>query len=787
MHKKVKNFLEQGKTLEALDAIIEMLSGYDEKELESNLTLSKSKYNRASRDKNAGKITYDVYNTTVVQIESNVLGILRDLIEEYNLEEVKAPILDDIYNDRSNIEHILKNRWENALTIFSNQPIVWVEPVLSETNNISENPNKNYDNRTNASELIENPESTIIQAPPQFGLTSLAHYLVLEAWRKGKNWIFIDSKLCKQNNIHKKAIQSANEMSLNPSKIECIILDSWSNFEHLGKKKLRNLCDEFSNTPIIVMNTIDDSKFLETTDDTVIDRQFKSMFLLALHRTQIRQVVSEYNRQRNIGENEVILSKVTSDLECLNIHRTPMNCLTLLKVSEKYFDESPVNRTKMLEMVLFVLFNLENLPTYRVQPDLKDCEYVLGRFCEKMIRSGNYIFSKTTFLTELESFCRDRLMDLEVDIVYDILFANNILIEQDGKMRFRSSFWIYYFGAQRMNHNSDFLSYILDSKKYVSFPEIIEFYTGIDRSKSDALETLLSDLKENREEVEIKIGISDDFNPLSHAKWHPTKEHVEKIREEINSSVQKSKLPQFIKDQHADNNYNQIKPYNQSIKSMLHEYSMVSLMQKIKATARALRNSDYVEPELKRRSIKEIQTSLNQVSNVLFALAPLLGVYGKAEFGGQSFDLASEFDGKDTITRINMVLQAIPTNIMSLFREDVFSSRMSTLFYESIKSEDNLMKKHLMALMIVYGRPRGWKKEIEDYVVSLKKDSFFLYDLVNNMRARYKFDFLDDTEKKHLEYLIKMGLAKNHFGDKKPGIDKIRSIKNEILPKRLED
>jgi hypothetical protein len=76
----------------------------------------------------------------------------------------------------------------------------------------------------------------------------------------------------------------------------------------------------------------------------------------------------------------------------LNLHRTPLNCLTLLKVSEIDFDESPVNRSEMIKRVLFLLFNIDDVPTYKTRPDLKDCEYVLGYFCEHLIRDGAYSF-----------------------------------------------------------------------------------------------------------------------------------------------------------------------------------------------------------------------------------------------------------------------------------------------------------------------------------------------------------------------------------------------------------
>ncbi len=65
--------------------------------------------------------------------------------------------------------------------MFTNQPIIWVDPVLSETNEIFLNADDNYKAKINLDEFVKAPKSTIIKSPPQFGLTSLAHFLVHKA------------------------------------------------------------------------------------------------------------------------------------------------------------------------------------------------------------------------------------------------------------------------------------------------------------------------------------------------------------------------------------------------------------------------------------------------------------------------------------------------------------------------------------------------------------------------------------------------------------------------------
>lgn len=678
-----------------------------------------------------------------------------------------------------------KERLDNALIAFSSQPIIWISPILSNTNEISQNPDENYTKRVDIIEIIDNPESLTICSPPQFGLTCLSHYMVSQAWERGKLWLYLDSNKTKAHNIHNAALREVESLGYKIADVKAIILDSWNNYELDSFKKLKNLSDSYSEIPIIVMQTIEDSKFLKEPNDIKIKRTFKSLFLLALPRTQIRKVVAEYNKVKEIGAEDKVLTKVVSDLEVLNLHRTPMNCLTLLKVAEKYFDESPINRTEMIEKVLFVLFNMDGIPRYRTKPDLKDCEYVLGRYCEKMIRKEKFSFSRDEFINELRSFCGEKLIDLEVDIVFDVLVLNNIIVKHEFDYGFRASFWVYYFAARRMHNDADFAKYIFTTKKYVTCPEIIEFYTGIDRNKLDALEILTNDIKETCDIVHSKVRLSGDLDIFSLIRWQPTEEQIQAAQNQLSENVINSGLPDTIKDQHADRSYNQIRPYNQSIHSFFSEYSLYNLMQNIKASSRALRNSDYVKPEAKREILNEILRSWEQISNVLLALTPILADKGQAGFDGQSFILHGDF-GDTFDKRVNRIIQVNMTNVVGFFKDDIYSSKIAPLLYEQFNKETDLNKKHKIALLLIFTRPRQWKKQIEDYIVSLPKNSFYLYDTYNALQARYHYDFTTEVDRNEITYLIKMCFAKHEFGSKKPGLHEIAKIRLS-KPRNIEE
>ena len=688
--------------------------------------------------------------------------------------------------ENSRIKELFENRFKESLQTYSSQPIFWVDPTLSRSDELLPNPDEDEDNIVDVSTIYNNPKTTIIKAPPQFGLTSLSHFLIKESYNKNSFiGLYLDASTFKSNSIDKQIKKELKQLGITIDRVNFIILDSWSNYEIDSMRILKRIAEGYQNTPLIVMQCIDETKYKIINEKISIDREFDVLHLLPLTRSNVRKVVSAYNNAKQIGDEDKVLSKVVSDLNVLNIHRTPFNCITLLKVSEKYFDESPVNRTKMLEMVLFLLFNIDQIPTYKSKPDLKDCEYVLGRFCEIMIKERNYLFTREHFIRELRAFCSEKLIDLEIDLVFDILYQNNIIVSRNTEFTFRFTYWIFYFAAHRMHSDESFAKYIFKNEKYISFPELIEFYTGIDRSRDDALRVLIKDIKSTCDTVERKVGLPSDMNPFDSIKWRPSDKSIDVIKEEIGENVNKSKLPVEVKDKYADRDYDHKKPYNQTVQTVLQEYSLIVLMQKIRASSVALRNSDYVSPEIKKELMSEIMRSWEQVSKVLIAMSPILASKGYAAFEGQGFILAGDW-GNSFEKRFNRVIQCIPTNVVAIFKDYLFSNKMGPLLYDNLKNETSSIRKHELALFLVLERPNGWKNQVSNYITSIHKNSFYLFGIFNALRSQYKYSFASSKELSEIEYLIKMGLAKHQKGIKSPGIKAIKSISNKVLPKRNE-
>ena len=447
------------------------------------------------------------------------------------------------------ISHYVDQAFDDSLQSYSTQSKNWVEPQLySIVESNSEAGNHKY--KIDIDSIINHPRNIEITSPQQYGSTCLAHYLIQKAWKcvEKSFWLYLDINDLKpySKQIKKTVEKQLKKIKLEIKDVECIVLDEYSNSISDVNKKLEELSALYKDIPIIVMKKQADNPLLESKVENTCAREYETLYLWSLPRTSIRKLVKQYNNEIYIEKETTVVNKVISDLEAINIPRTPQNCLTLLKISELNFDDSPVNRAEMMHRVLSLLFNFDDIPTYKRRPDLKDTEHILGYFCAEMLITKIYYFTRESFIEKLNRYCTDNEIDLEVHLIFDILCRNTILVERDSQFHFKFSFWIFYFAAHRMLHSTEFLKFIMTENCYLSYPEIIEFYSGIDRQRDDLLETLSNDLEEIKNTVIHRCGLPEDFNIFDYAKWLPSEDSVAEMNKQITEGVLNSNLPDEV-------------------------------------------------------------------------------------------------------------------------------------------------------------------------------------------------------------------------------------------------
>lgn len=678
----------------------------------------------------------------------------------------------------------LKDDLNYSLKTYNESTPVWIDPIISSKKDIPESPNKNNDYRIEIKSIIESPSNLVIKAPSEFGLTSLSHYLKLEAWKEGKTFLYIDSKQTKKHKVVKLIKREIEQYFFkNINDLDCILLDSVCFEENGIMQMIKNICEEFDDIPLIIFNTLDNNFFLKSDKDDKVEikRDFTSYYLLPLPQNDVRKLVNSYSNLKSLEEDkDVMLNMVTKDLETLNMHRTAKNCISILRASSKIGSEySPINRTKLLETILNTIFEEYDIPTYRdKKPDVKDCSFVLGYFCEILMSRNDFEFSEEFFKSKLQEFSDTNLLDLDLNYLLNVLKDNSILGQKNLDLYFfKNSYWVFYFIAQRMNMNKDFLEKIYREKKYIDFPEIIEFYTGIDRNKDDALKILNKDLDDTLAALRLKVNIPDNLNPFKSISWSPNIESLEKEEAKIGENVINSGLPDEVKDSYEDKGYNQVRPYNQVISSVIRDYSFQVLMRQISATSRALRNSDFVSPDLKKELLDKIMQSWNEMNKILIVLSPLLADKGNVAFEGASFYLdEDDFKIDDPARKRLLVLLAVPTNVVKIFKDDLFSSKMAPLIIKKAETINNSLLKHELMIMLTAERPKGWFKVIDTYIVNLDKNSFFLSDILSVLNYNIEYKATEIEDKRVLKILSSKCRAKHVYKNNNPDLGLINRM-----------
>ncbi|RED02049.1 metallophosphoesterase [Ectopseudomonas oleovorans] len=661
----------------------------------------------------------------------------------------------------------LENRLFNSLKLFNNYQAKWIDRVISRSPEEKHGSNKT--NLVAIHDIVSGGQSYVIKAPPQHGLSCLAHEIARYAWATKKQlWIVLDTHSLKPNkdSISQNICNELANLDLTNNHLYGVIIDSFSPSKKDHVKILDKIESSYLDLKIIVMFQLEVE--LMTAMNVSTQREYETVYLWSLPRNTLRSLISDYNHERELGEEDAVVSRIILDLEVLNLHRTPFNCITLLKASELNFDESPVNRAEIIKRVLSLLFNTEKLPSYQTQPDLKDCEYVLGYFCETIIRTGDQGFTLHSFLSKARACCGERLIDLDTKALFDILFTNNIIVQRGSLFYFKFSYWIFYFAAQRMSHSDEFTNFIYEDMRYAQHTEIIEFYTGTDRSRNDAIRVLIRDLRKARLQVSENCGIPDDINPYKLGRWNAGDDVQQQMHDEIASGVADSSLPKEIKDQYADKLYDPARPYNQNINSVLGEFSFVRMLQGACAGSRALRNSDYVLPELKRELFQEIMACWHETSKILFVVLPLLVQSNHVSYDGVSIIYKGDHSD-DLYERFMVALLSIPNSIASKFSDDLFSMKMGPLFYDQLSSEKvSEISRHELMLLILSKRPRDWEEEVQKYIYSVQHNSFYLMDTYNQLRLQYKYSFASPETLSEIAGLMRIAILKHETGKKKP-------------------
>lgn len=690
---------------------------------------------------------------------------------------------DLIYVDETDtLQNALQRILDDAMTIYGTKTS-WIHRRLSRQtlNQYHENRERDLD----YVDLLNSDKSYHIIAPSQFGITCYAHYLSYVAWAEHKkHWVYVDCKNWTLSKVQSDIIKAAQIHHIAVEEIDCLLLDNWRNNLKDVEKIAQKLKKMLPGKRLIILS--------HGTDIVCVDlatkeshEGFIDLYLREIRRQDLHDVVNSIDVEHEIAEENVVVERLNQDLITLNMHRIPFNSIQFVIAYRNTFEKRPINRTKVMDNVLRSVFDNPGILTYGDDIDDENCKFIMGFFCQHLIEQNRMFFTEEEFVSICKPFAEKQYNSTNLHDLLRVLLNNQIIEPINGQLQFKLICWVSYFAANRMVDDPSFTELMFAQKNAIYNVDLIDFYTGINGRNSETVTKIAEVLDGLSKMVYEHLGIDDEFNPFSDIKWRLNETEEGITQKRLEEKIQSSRMPDDIKEAMADSSFDSVRPYSQQIYTFLDKYEVRNLMQLITSASRALRNSEFVNPDLKERLAENIFLGWEVVMRVLVYISPLMAKNGFGSLGGANFKLDDTFS-KDYAECLKQIIIAMPYNIILWYKNDFYSDKLTLLLKKYLIEHKNEIIRHLVALIICSARPRDFEKLVSSYIRTIGKNTYFLGDLYTSLRFNYSFDFMSGYELKQTENLIKSCYMKHRTGSIEPGTDTIAKFElfKGKLPKR---
>lgn len=678
-------------------------------------------------------------------------------------------------------DQILKTKLDEAMLVF-NYNMPWCHRFLS----TSISPHQSKDEKTiDYLDILNSKDCYQIVAPPQFGLTSFARYLAYKAQDvKGQKWAYLDVQLdCNHSNIENRLKYASQEVGYDNKELDGVLLDNWNGQLKDRQKIIEKIKKSIPDVRIILLSNMADAEVITGIDTEESHNGFKLYYMRELSRHSVRTLVEAVNEDYHIADTNFLLDRLLVDIEALNEHRTPLNCMQLLMAYRNNFEAHPVNRSRVLEMVLDVIFKNSNTMFYNDALDERDCCNIMGVIAYELYKKDSEFFTWDEFKDLIMKELPMKYTEAQIKDLMVILTNCQILESTSFGFHFHFAYWVYYFVAYRMYASDACFEEMINNKQQYFNEDIVEFYTAINDKSDQLVSIIIEKLGELANKVNENVG-RPFWNPYDSLKWNQNEATKGKTSKQVETEITASRLPDDIKDSIKDQNYDAIKPYNQPIQRVFEEYEVKNMMNLTRSASRALRNCHLVKPELLIDLRNVIYAAWGELFKVLILIAPALAKTGYGGMGGANFKLEGNFSDEFKEC-IKQIICAIPLNIIGWYKDDFFSEKRTAMYLDAMQNDTNPVIRHLNARIMVECRPKNWREMIKGYIASLGKNTYFLGDIYSALRHCYRIDSMSEEDLRITKGLIMVCYTKHKDGGTLPSLQASNKNASVIdLPKR---
>ena len=208
---------------------------------------------------------------------------------------------------------------------------------------------------------------------------------------------------------------------------------------------------------------------------------FSKVTMRSMKRGQLLALVEGHGLTDPFAADQMV-ERVMRDASALNVPLTAVTGSFLIQIFREEPDSKVINQAALIERYIDIC--LEKYAPRDILPgtfDFKNKVDLLCTIIEKMIRDDIYAVDENEFTSWCIAYLKNYGLKFSAHNIVDYFVKSRILLQEDGRIRFRLRVFASFFAATRMIDDATFREYIFDAKRYLSFSHEIGFYCALNR------------------------------------------------------------------------------------------------------------------------------------------------------------------------------------------------------------------------------------------------------------------------------------------------------------------
>ena len=135
--------------------------------------------------------------------------------------------------------------------------------------------------------------------------------------------------------------------------------------------------------------------------------------------------------------------------------------------------------------------------------------------------------------------------------------------------------------------------------------------------------------------------------------------------------------------------------------------------------------------------------------------------------------------------RLIAVIAAIPWNIVSWYKDDIYSAKLASLIISKIDKPTNPIIRHLLMGVTITEQPDRWADTVRKYLSDTDRNSYYFGDTLDMLSFKWRFGAMSDQDAGYTKTLLLAGVAKLYSDSNRLELSNSKTINpKRALPER---